>query len=349
LNQKEEMKMQLGTAWASVLAVGCMLTNSAAGASAQTVSVLKIEIENYVPYHYEVFDPSKFATSTDLTAAQPAIPFGLLIVLGDIVAVNGRPVKGVWAARATDLFLTPTVGVQPPNQPPQGRQAIGDVQRGHIQDMIWDILDVDSNPIGTITASGFSRGPRAPGAPSDVTLDALTITGGTGAFFGIRGQAGLIDLGSPRQATVVEAPANRRVLGGAKRSYLLQIVAMTTPEVAMTPAGPAIEHAADSTPISGAKPAKAGEIITIYAFGLGPTRGVPFGTPYPASGTPVTAPIDVVVNGSPADVLYAGGYPGSTDGYQINVRLPVGLATGKAELKIRSAWIEGTSFLIPIE
>jgi uncharacterized protein (TIGR03437 family) len=325
-----------------------MLTNSAAAASAPPVSVLTIEIENYVPYHYEVFDPSRFATSTDLTAAQPAIPFGLLIVLGDIVAVNGRPVKGVWAARATDLFLTPTVGVQPPNQPPQGRQGIADVQRGHIQDMIWDILDLDSNPIGTITASGFSRGPRAPGAPTDVTLDVLTITGGTGSFFGIRGQAGLVDLGSPRQATVVEAPANRRILGGAKRSYLLQIIPMTTPQVAMTPAGPAMEHSADSTPVSAAKPAKAGEIITIYAFGLGPTRAVPFGVPFPTSGTPVAAPIDVLVNGSPADVLYAGGYPGSTDGYQINVRLPAGLAPGTAEVKIRSAWIDGSSFVIPI-
>src|SRR6516225_7737781 len=324
--------MQTRTVCATLLAFGCMLTNSAVGASAPPVSVLKIEIENYVPYHYEVFDPSKFATTPDLTAAQPAIPFGQLIILGDIVAVNGRPVKGVWVLRATDLFLTNMVGVQPPNQPPQGRQAIADVQRGHIQDMIWDILDLDSNPIGTITASGFSRGPRAPGAPPDVTLDALTITGGTGAFLGIRGQAGLVDLGSPRQATVVEAPANRRVLGGAKRSYLFQIIPMTTPEVAMTAAGPAIEHAGDFTPVSSAKPAKGGEVITIYAFGLGPTKGVPFGKPYPASGTPVTSPIEVMVNGSAAEVLYAGGYPGSTEGYLINVRLPAGLAPGTAEV-----------------
>jgi hypothetical protein len=170
--------MRLGTTWASLLAFGCMLTNVAVGAPGPPVSVLTIEIENYVPYHYEVFDPSKFATSPNLMAAQPAIPFGQLIILGDIVAVNGRAVKGVWALRATDLFLTPALGIQPLNQPPQGRQAIADVQRGHIQDMVWDILDLDSNPIGTITASGFSRGPRAPGAPADVTLDALTITGG---------------------------------------------------------------------------------------------------------------------------------------------------------------------------
>jgi uncharacterized protein (TIGR03437 family) len=309
---------------------------------------LTIEIENYVPYHYEMFDPSKFATSPDLTAAQPAIPFGQLIILGDIVAVNGRSVKGVWALRATDLFLTPTVGMQPPNQPPQGRQAIADVQRGHIEDMVWDILDLDSNPIGTITASGFSRGPRAPGTPADVTLDALTITGGTGAFFGIRGQAGLVDLGSPRQATVFEAPANRRVLGGAKRRYLLQIIPMTTPEVAMTSSGPAIVHA-DSTFVSAARPAKAGEVITIYALGLGPTRGsVAFGTAFPQVPEVLVAPTDVLANGLAADILYAGSYPGSTEGYQINLRLPAGLAPGPAELKIRSAWIEGSSVVIPI-
>jgi uncharacterized protein (TIGR03437 family) len=340
------MKMRTRT-WAGLLALGWLLTNNGLGASAPSVSVLKIEIENYVPYHYEVFDPSRFATSPDLTVAQPAIPFGQLILLGDIVAVNGRPVKGVWALRATDLFLTPTVGVQPPNQPPQGRQAIADVQRGHIQDLVWDILDLDSNPIGTITASGFSRGPRAPGAPADVTLDALTITGGTGAFFGVRGQAGLVDLGSPRQATVVEAPANRRALGGARRSYLLQVIPMTTPEVVMTPAGPAIEHAADSTSVSTTKPAKAGEIITIYGVGLGPTRAVPFGTPFPPA-APVAAPVDVLVNGSPAEVLYAGGYPGSTDGYQINVRVPASLAIGPAQLKITIAWMEGASVVIPI-
>jgi uncharacterized protein (TIGR03437 family) len=55
-----------------------------------------------------------------------------------------------------------------------------------------------------------------------------------------------------------------------------------------------------------------------------------------------------MVNGSPAEVLYAGGYPGSTEGYQINVRLPTGLAPGTAEVRIRSAWIEGAPFLLPI-
>ena len=123
---------------------------------------------------------------------------------------------------------------------------------------------------------------------------------------------------------------------------------MTTPEVVITSSGPAVVHA-DSTLVSVARPAKAGEVVTIYALGLGPIRGtVPFGTTFPQSPALVVGPVDVLANGLPAEVLYSGGYPGTIDGYQINLRLPAGLAPGTAELKIRSAWIEGSSDLIVI-
>jgi hypothetical protein len=336
--------------YSKALAFGSILASLAAAAAAPPVSVLRIDIENYVSYHYEVFDPSTFGTVADLTSAQPAETFGLFVMIGDIVAVNGKSVKGAFALRSTNLFLTPTLGVQPTNQPPMARQAIGDVQRGNFVTIVWDLLDADSNPIGTITACGLTRGPSAPGAPPEVIQDTLTITGGTGAFFGIRGQAGLTEFGSPRQATVAEAPANRRILGGAKRSYLLQIIPFTTPEAAITAAGPAVVHAADSTLVSTARPAQAGEIVTIYALGLGPVRGaVPFGTAFPKALSPVAAPVEVLVNGSSSEVLYAGGYPGSADGYQINVRLPAGLPAGTAELRIRSAWMEGSGVVIPTE
>jgi uncharacterized protein (TIGR03437 family) len=96
----------------------------------------------------------------------------------------------------------------------------------------------------------------------------------------------------------------------------------------------------------GGAPARRPQVIPL---GLGPTRGtVPFGTAFPQSPALVVAPVDVVANGLPAEILYTGGYPGSTDAYQINLRLPAGLAPGTAELKIHSAWIEGSSVLIPI-
>lgn len=188
------------------------------------VSELRIDIGNYVPYNYDFFDPARFASLDVRTSAPPAVPFGQILIIGDIVALNGAPAKGVWVLRATNLFLTTDINVTPPGYPPAGRLAIADVARSHIQDLIWEILEPDGAPIGTIMASGFARGVPPPGAPAEQTFDNLTITGGTGAFIGARGQGGLIDVGHPRQASVAEAPANRRSLGGAKRSYILKLL-----------------------------------------------------------------------------------------------------------------------------
>jgi hypothetical protein len=204
--------------------VGYALAKSARTDDNNEVTELRIDIENYVPYNYDFFDPARFASLDVRTPAPPGVPFGQILIIGDIVALNGAPAKGVWVLRATNLFLTTDINVTPPGYPPAGRLAIADVARSHIQDLIWEILDPDGAPIGTIMASGFARGVPPPGAPAEQTLDNLTITGGTGAFIGARGQGGLIDVGHPRQASVAEAPANRRSLGGAKRSYILKLL-----------------------------------------------------------------------------------------------------------------------------
>ena len=53
-------------------------------------------------------------------------------------------------------------------------------------------------------------------------------------------------------------------------------------------AGPAIVHSADFTLVTSDKPARAGEILTLYASGLGPTRpGVDSGEPFPTTGLQV--------------------------------------------------------------
>src|SRR5262249_24628830 len=138
-------------------------------------------------------------------------------------------------------------------------------------DMYWEILQVDGTPIGTLAASGLTRGSPPPGAPLAQTGDNLLITGGTGAFLGARGQAGVIDLGSPRQASVVEDPASRRPIGGAKRSYVLHVLPFSTPEILVNTNGPVVFRPKDGSLVTSAKPAQAGEILTLYASGLGPT------------------------------------------------------------------------------
>jgi uncharacterized protein (TIGR03437 family) len=334
--------------WAAV----CLTT---AGLNGQTpaATVLRIDIDNYVPYHYDVFDESKFAAVPDMTTVNFGRPFGQVVLIGDIVAVNGKPAKGVWILRGTNLYLTPSVGVQPPGSflPfDQVRQSIADVIRLHIQDIVWEILQADGTPIGTIMASGFSRGVPPPGATPDWQFDNMTITGGTGAFLGVRGQGGVIDLGSPRQASVTEAPANRRALGGAKRSYVLELLPMFVPQVVATSSGPAIVHASDSSPVTPDKPAKPGEVLTIYARGLGPTNpSVVPGLAFPAAPLAVVnSPVEVSVAGMMVSASYAGGYPGAIDAYQVNFTLPTTTVPGRVPLHVSQAWISGPDVMIDV-
>jgi uncharacterized protein (TIGR03437 family) len=298
-------------------------------------------VDNYVPYFDDVSDPKTFASNSNLTPGTNG-EFMRFVFIGDIVAVNDEPVKGTWSATTTVLFLTPT---------PTPKQAIADSTRQNILEMFFDLQQADGNPIGTLMASGLTRGLPAPGAPKLQTEDSMAIIGGTGAFLGMRGQVGIINRGSPRVASMVEDPANRRNNGGAKRSYVFHLIPMTTPEILMTRAGPAIAHSADGTAVTAAKPAKAGEILTLYATGLGPTRpGVDPDAPFPADPPQAAnSPIKVIVNGAPGPVLYAGGYPGTTNGYQVNFRLPDSVASGMATISLSAAWIAGSQVKIPIQ
>ena len=338
--------MPVHPAWRRLETFAILMTaaysNLAFGQPAPT-TLLRIDIADYVPYHYDVFDHQKFATAPTLT---PMIPgpgaFDFFVQIGDIVAVNGKPVKGLWTARVTNFFFEP-------NAAPGHSTA--DVNRNSVIETHWEITQLDGTPIGTLSASGLTRGMPPPGAPLAAISDALTIIGGTGAFLGVRGQAGLIDQGSPRQASVVEDPASRRTLGGAKRSYVLQVIPMCTPQIAATSSGPAVTHSGDFSLVTAAKPAAAGEILSLFATGLGPVRpNVGPGNRFPSSPLAVVnSPVDVMVNGKSAEVLSAMGFPGSVDGYQVNFRVPSDVAKGSATVQVSAAWIPGPGVAIAVQ
>jgi uncharacterized protein (TIGR03437 family) len=321
-------------------AVYCCL---ASGQPTQT-TLLKIDIASYVPYTYDLVDIQKFASAPALTPIPPngGRAFTFFVFIGDIVAVNGKPVKGLWTARGTTFSFEP-------NAVPG--HSMADVTRGNVIDMYWEIMQVDGTPIGTLAASGLTRGVPPPGAPLAQTGDNLSIIGGTGAFLGARGQAGVIDLGSPRQASVVEDPASRRTIGGAQRSYVLHLIPMSAPQIVTTAAGPAITHSSDFSPVTASKPAAAGEILSLFATGLGPTvPRVDPGQPRPSSPlVSVNSPVEVTVNGKPAEVLAAVGYPGTSDGYQVNFRVPSDAAKGPATIQVGAAWIAGPPMSIVIQ
>ena len=153
---------------------------------------------------------------------------------------------------------------------------------------------------------------------------------------------------------------------------MLQLIPQSSPAVTLTANGPAVAHASDFSLVTAAKPAKGGEILSLIATGLGPTQtvcpstggtGGTVGSTCPAGVTPlqpgdpfpasplalVNSPIGVTINGQPAVVQYAGGYPGSTDSYQVNFVMPSGIPAGTASLRLTAAWITGSAVTIPVQ
>ena len=119
----------------------------------------------------------------------------------------------------------------------------------------------------------------------------------------------------------------------------------------ITPAGPAVAHSSDFSVVTASKPANPGEILSLFATGLGPTRpGVDPGAPFPSGPlAAVNSPVKVTVNGKAAEVIGAVGYAGSADGYQVNFRLPLDTTKGTATIQLSAAWIAGAPATIAVQ
>ena len=62
-----------------------------------------------------------------------------------------------------------------------------------------------------------------------------------------------------------------------------------------------------------------------------------------------SGPVEVTVNGKAAEVLAAVGYPGATEGYQVNFRVPSDIPKGASTLQVSAAWIAGSPVNIPVQ
>jgi len=308
-------------------------------------SILTVDLANYVEYQADTYDPSKYAKNPAPTPSAGTGGFGVATIIADIVAVNGQPAKGLYVGRSRVVNTSPT--------PPQGT-AIADITATALREHAFEILQPDGTPIGTIMSMGFSGGPVPPGAPSGPVGGNWAIVGGTGAFLGARGQIagwGGTQFAKGQSASMAEDPVNRRAYhqAGIFR-FTLQIIPMSWPEIVTTPNGPAITHSSDFTLVSASKPATAGEMLSLFAKGLGPLNpSVDPGAPFPSSPTAVVnSPVQVTVNGKPAEVLGSVGYPGSVDGYQVNFRLPPDTPKGNAVIQTVAAWIAGPTVSIAV-
>jgi len=324
----------------------CLLVAFAATLTAQTppLTVLEIEMENTVVYWEDIPDLTKWGKSPAPVPFVQNFPNTALksrIFIADIVSVNGAPAKGVYHSLVRNVM-----GFQ---EFVPGR-AIADVP-GCPTDSRFVILHPDGAMIGSIVAAGNNPALAAPGAPSAMPPGITAVVGGTGAFLGARGQIG--SKGAARAASIAEDPAYRRVNGGGNMTFYVQLVPMTWPEVLTIPTGPAIYHGDDFSPVTAAKPARAGEQLITSASGLGPVLpnldpGQPFPPFQEGKLHEVNSPVGVKVNGKAAKVSNKIGWPAANNVYRVDFVVPDGTAAGMATLGLSVAWINGPEVKIPV-
>jgi len=323
--------------WKVALGIAAATVWTAAFGQETRTAVLEIDVANAVNYENDTGDYSKLATDSSATVGVASKNFFHFIGIGDILAVNGKPAKGVFILRNTALNLRPT---------PTPGQAIADVVRAHIGQFVFEILQADGTLVGSIMGEGLGQGGGPPGAPSQLTQGNQAIVGGTGAFLGVRGEWGSNtskNVPIPL-ASASEDPANRRSRNGGGWRFVLHLVPMTTPSVVITSNGPAIVHSKDFALVTAANPAQPGEILTLFAGGLGPLR--------PANDKAAlrtaNSPIEVTVNGVTSTTLYAGEYAPNSPAFQVNFTVPPETQSGMASVQLSAAWMPGPAVQIPV-
>jgi len=293
-------------------------------AESNRVAVLEIEVQNSVTYRYDDSDVTKRAGSQ--VPVTPSIDRAFIdfCQIDDIVAVNGKPAKGLHMTCGTRMGFNPN---------PRPGFGIADVALGAgRQECNWEIYSAEGRFIGRFVDGGVFP---------------HSVQGGAGAYFGATGENHFSGA-SGRLTSVTEDPSLRRVNGGTSYKVYFYVIPKYWPEVVVGTAGPAVFRDGDtSLPVSSERPARSGEVLTLIAKGLGPTLpGIsgptPAGTRLFASVEPwdqVSSPLDVTINGMAAEVINSIGWPGTADMYRVDFRVPSGVTPGVAKLRLTSAWI----------
>ena len=188
---------------------------------------------------------------------------------------------------------------------------------------------------GVTTAASFLTGAVSPGE-----IATLFGTGLQGARFLFDGTAAPVIYALPNQAAVI---APYTLIGKSTTRFRAELSSQTAvevelPVVASTPAFfqvPGRSQGAflnqDGSLNGTANPAVRGSIVVLYATGEGSMTPAMLAGSIVATPLPMpTLPVSVLIDGWPAEVLYAGGTPGQVTGLlQVNVTVPLQARAGE--------------------
>lgn len=113
------------------------------------------------------------------------------------------------------------------------------------------------------------------------------------------------------------------------------------PAVFVMPGGLGAAAVAGTGQLTSERPAAGGEVLEIYATGLGAVRL------NAATGLAETAePVAATIGGAPAPVLFSGLAPGWMGLYRVNVRVPAGLPPGPRPLRLSASGVPANEVLV---
>jgi uncharacterized protein (TIGR03437 family) len=201
-------------------------------------------------------------------------------------------------------------------------------------------------PGEVVNIQGFNMGPAlavtAPPGNLPTTLGGVQVTfGGTPAAVSYVSPF-LVQVQVPFSVTAGAQTEMRVVNAGATSDPVMLNVLNAVPGVytiAPNGKGPVTAVNQDGSLNSQARPAGKGQIVTIYAAGLG-SLNPPLTTgqaPPLSQLSNTTWPVTAVIDGITAPVTFAGGAPGYPGLYQVNVMVPATAASGTRSLTLFGA------------
>lgn len=286
-----------------------------------------IQLENFVFYMDQHGDATKIGTLPGPVPTDPQLGFALrrYAIIADIVSVGGKPAAGTFFAQGTVIGAINA-----------------DFARNQMHPMTLEIMTPDRAQVGALYGFWMGAGASAPGAPGGGGV--LAVLGGTGAYVGVRGQGANVAASNLRVASMQEDPARRRINGGGRMTMGIHLSGTVLPNIISA------SHS-DFTPVTTDKPARAGQVLTLQVKAGWPVQpSLAAGQDFPQDTlSPVSIPIEALVNDGPAEVINAIGWPGSRDQYRVDIRVPSGVGPGTARLQLNGAYLPGVTFNLPLQ
>jgi uncharacterized protein (TIGR03437 family) len=125
-------------------------------------------------------------------------------------------------------------------------------------------------------------------------------------------------------------------------------VAATAPAIFFSPT-PSVLKKADFSLVSGANPAKAGDVILVYCTGLGATSAsLPTGAVVTTTTSNATVPVTATIGGKPATVSSAIAAPGYAGIYQVELTVPAGV-TGSSPIVLTQGTVNSNAASISVQ